>query len=57
MIQINLPMPEKCTACPCYDNVMYGRCNAAQRWFDGQDIAWARDDRPDWCPLEEVEKE
>ena len=53
MIRIDIPMPKKCTECPCFDNVMYGKCNVTQKWFDGADTAWTAEKRPDDCPLKD----
>lgn len=56
MIQIDIPMPEKCADCPCYNNAVYGQCKVTDRWFGAADGAWF-DARPNWCPLREVSNE
>ena len=49
MIQIDIPMPENCSECPCmYDCI---RCQAAERSLD---YATFDEKRPEWCPLVEV---
>lgn len=57
MIQINIPMPESCIKCPCYDHTMYGRCKAKDIWFGVEDESWNSNERPNWCPFREVPDE
>ena len=54
MIQIDIPMPERCTKCPCYDDALYGKCNVKDIWLGAEDGAWFNETRPNWCPLKEV---
>lgn len=54
MIQIDIPMPDRCANCPFYSSSVYGRCNVKGIWLGVEDGAWIRETRPDWCPLKEV---
>lgn len=56
MIQIDIPMPERCSECPCFDDTVYGKCNVLDRWLSASDGAWFSDTRPEWCPLKEVKE-
>ena len=56
MIQIDIPMPESCSQCPChdYDDVM-DECSCdidAEIWRIPEYIAMAK--RDERCPLKEV---
>lgn len=55
MIQINIDMPAACKNCPCFNDVMYGRCAVKDVWLGIEDGAWFTDRRPSWCPLIEIE--
>lgn len=54
MIQVDLPMPEHCIECPMYEDSVFGKCNAKGIWFGEEEDIYFRQNRPVWCPLEEV---
>jgi len=57
----NAKMPNSCVECPCFKSSDNGlangsRCIAYDIIFGRKD-AWIFDQRPAWCPLEEVPEE
>ena len=60
MVKINMPMPEACDVCPL--NYDFIECRAMDddawdRWGDDWNLlVCERNDRPDYCPLEEVKE-
>ena len=56
MIQIDIPMPEKCGLCPCFhfDNPMY--CQVVKADKNKKIVNPYGSPRPEWCPLKEHEK-
>lgn len=57
MIQIDMPMPEKCGVCPCFhfDNPMY--CQVVKADKSKNIVAPYGQKRPEWCPLKEQESQ
>ena len=57
MIQIDMPIPEKCGLCPCFhhDNPMY--CQAVKADKNKKIVNPYGSQRPEWCPLKEQEAE
>ena len=55
MIQIDMPMPEKCGVCPCFhfENPMY--CQAVKADKNKKIVNPYGSPRPEWCPLNEQE--
>ena len=55
MIQIDIPMPEKCGLCPCFhhDDPMY--CQAVKADKNKKIVNPYGSPRPEWCPLKEQE--
>ena len=57
MIQIDMPMPEKCGLCPCFhfENPIY--CQAVKVDRNNKKIvAPYGAPRPEWCPLKEQDE-
>lgn len=52
MVQIDMPMPEKCSECRF--ETVYGYCKAMPENYCGNtdDV-----ERPEWCPLKEQDAE
>lgn len=55
MIEIDIPMPQKCGLCPCFhfENPMY--CQAVKADKYKKIVAPYGLPRPEWCPLKEQE--
>lgn len=56
MIQIDIPMPKNCGACPiCNEYLMCGvPCNG-RGWGENDVSDYFANGRPEWCPLKEHE--
>lgn len=54
MIVIDIPMPKRCAECPCFDDAIYGKCQVKDTWLGAEDGAWFSNQRPNWCPLQEI---
>ena len=52
MIQIDLPLPDDCSVCPCNNDFV--SCGVTKKNFYEDGNAEALDKRPEWCPLKEV---
>ena len=48
-------MPESCSVCDLFRNSTM-ECSAKRLWFGMEDLRMLTSDRPNWCPLIEVEK-
>lgn len=48
-------MPKACTDCDLF-RVSNLECPVKGIWFGKEDTNWLHRDRPNWCPLVEVEK-
>lgn len=57
MILIDKPMPPRCADCPCYGDLMYGKCQVTGEWLEYDEGSWFATERPEWCPLKEVNEE
>jgi len=55
MIQIDMPIPEKCGLCPCfhYENPIY--CQAVKADKNKKIVSPYGSPRPKWCPLKDQE--
>ena len=54
MIYLNIPTPVNCRACPCYDEL---RQDCKALWLiDRERDNEVNEDKPEWCPLNEVVK-
>lgn len=51
MLKLNIPIPERCSQCPCFSDTVYGKCQVNDHWLDASDGAWFSDHRPLWCPI------
>jgi len=47
-------MPESCTMCDLF-RASTLECPAHHIWFGREDVRWLPKERPDWCPLRDVE--
>ena len=53
MIEINMPMPEKCGLCPCFHFVNPMYCQAVKADKNKKIVNPYGSQRPEWCPLKE----
>ena len=55
MIQIDIPMPEKCGLCPCFHFEQQMYCQAVKADKNKKIVNPYGSPRPEWCPLKEHE--
>ena len=56
MVQIDIPMPQKCVECPSFSSAVYGRCLEKDIWFGVEDHKMINITVPNWCPMKEKTK-
>ena len=55
MIQIDMAMPKSCTDCPLlFLQLDFTQCRADGRYMYKEDAKWMSKQRPNWCPLKEI---